>query len=261
MITTGFILLIISASVKALVLFGLGVFFIQRWSKQEKRFYTDFPFLMSLVMLMFSASKIFDLACYVIYSETPNFVTLDTPMTDVLGKIRMLLVMVTTFPYLCLMLIIWFGQKRKIQLGIGISWISIGFLAIVSISNYSQLQSFIPLLTLPPILLSVITYIIIHRNQRLPQINSLVLAIGWGSFMLAMIIRPILSGVGSSNDVWGFSWLCEIIEMITLIIIGLGFSKPAFYNEKLENITTTPAKEPVKTYIPKPNTELSQEIE
>lgn len=262
MITTGFILLLISASIKALVLFGLGVFFIQRWSKQEKKYYTDFPFLMSLVMLLFSLSKVYDIACYVIYSDNPNFILLNTPITNLLGKIRMALVMVTTFPYFILMLIIWFGQKRKLQYTIAIAWISIGSIAIFSISNYKGLQSFVSLITIPPILLSVFTYIIIHKNQRLPQINSLVLAIGWGAFMVAMLIRPVLSGVGTSGiDVWGLSWLCEIIEMITLIIIGFGFSKPAFYADKPENPINTHNHDSPKRSIPKKERELTQEIE
>ncbi|MHA1744808.1 MAG: hypothetical protein ACTSWW_02345, partial [Promethearchaeota archaeon] len=84
---------------------------------------------------------------------------------------------------------------------------------------------------LGPILLSIVTFLIIHKNKRLPEINSLILAVGWILFVITQLIRPIWREI-PSDSIWGMTWIGELLEMATMIIVGIGFLKPAFYASK-----------------------------
>ncbi len=70
------------------------------------------------------------------------------------------------------------------QWGIGCLWLIISSFAILSASNYPQLLFYNSLIAIPPIILSIVTYFIINYQKRLPQINSLILAIGWCAYAL-----------------------------------------------------------------------------
>ena len=64
----------------------------------------------------------------------------------------------------------------------------------------------------------------------MPQINSLFITIGWGTYLITQILRPIWISLGSSS--WGLTWIGEFLELISMVIIGIGFIRPASYFEK-----------------------------
>ncbi len=228
---TNLILLFISAAVKTVVLVLIASFLLTKWFSQKLRYFTDFPFLNALGFYIFSLGKILDIYLYYHFIDTPNLATLDDPTALLLGKIRFILSpILVVLPYFILMLVIWLENRKKIQKIIGIGWIVLSFVAVLLAKDYTQFLFFNMIIALPVIVLSVVSFAIIHHQQKLPQINSLLISIGWGTYLITQIFRPIWISLGSSS--WGLTWIGEFLELISMVIIGIGFIKPASYFEK-----------------------------
>ncbi len=228
---TNLILLFISAAVKTVVLISLASFLMTKWLNQKLRYFIDFPFLNALGFYIFSLGKLLDIYLYYHFIDTPNLATLNDPIALLLGKIRFILSpILVVLPYFILMLVIWLENKKKIQKILGIGWIILSLIAVLLAKGYTQFLFFNMIIALPVIVLSVVSFAIIHHQQKLPQINSLLITIGWGSYLLTQIVRPLWIFLGSSS--WGLTWVGEFLELISMCIIGLGFIRPASYFEK-----------------------------
>jgi hypothetical protein len=235
---TDLILLLASTTVKSIVLIGIGTFLIKKWNKQDQKYMTDFPVLMAMLFFIFGIAKIFDIYLYTRFSDTPNLAELNTPNALLIAKVRFLLSPVLcVVPIMVLMLIIWFGEKKKLQVLIGSLWATISIVSVLVAQNYPQLLSTISLVAFPPIIFSIITYGILYRQKKIPEINSKYLAIGWASYLVTQLIRPIWMTLGSGE--FGLSWLGELIELMTMVIVGLGYMKSASYNNVSESSGNT----------------------
>ena len=231
---TNLILLFISAAVKTVVLIFIASYLINKYAKQKQRYFTDFPFLNALGFYIFSLCKLLDIYLYYHFIDTPNLATLDDPTALLLGKIRFILSpILVVLPYFILMLVIWLENKKKIQKVLGIGWIVLSIAAVLLAKGYTQFLFFNMIIALPVIILSIISFSIIHHHHKLPQINSLFITIGWGAYLITQIIRPIWISLGSSS--WGLTWVGEFVELISMVIIGIGFIRPASYFEKNMN--------------------------
>ncbi len=233
---TNLILLFISAGIKTIVLFSLASFLMKKWFTPKLRYLTDFPFLNALGFYIFSLGKLLDIYLYYHFIDTPNLATLNDPTALLLGKIRFILSpILVILPYFILMLVIWLENKKKIQKILGIGWILLSLIAVLLAKGYTQFLIFNLIIALPVIVLSIVSFAIIHHQQKLPQINSLLITIGWGSYLLTQIVRPLWISLGSGS--WGLTWVGEFLELISMSIIGIGFIRPASYFEKNINQT------------------------
>ena len=228
---TNLILLFVSAALKTVVLISLASFLMIKWFKQKLRYFTDFPFLNALGFYIFGLGKILDIYLYYHFMDTPNLATLNDPTALLLGKIRFILSpILVVLPYFILMLVIWLENRKKIQKTLGIGWIILSLIAVLLAKGYTQFLIFNLIIALPVIVLSVVSFAIIHHQHKLPQINSLFITIGWGTYLITQILRPIWISLGSSS--WGLTWIGEFLELISMVIIGIGFIRPASYFEK-----------------------------
>ncbi len=227
---TNLILLILSTSLKSIVIFSLGTVLFRKWLKQNQRYYTDFPFLNSLGFYFYAIGKIFDIYLYIRFRSNDTSGIISDSLVLGFAKGRFILSpVIVLIPYVILMLVIWFQGKRKLQIGIGLGWASISLFAVLIAQSYQQLLIINVIIAFPPIFISIITFGIIHHQKRLPQINSLILMIGWSLYIGSQLIRSIWVNLGSGT--WGLSYVAELIEMVTFVIIGIGFMLPAFYNK------------------------------
>ncbi len=230
---TNLILLFISAAIKTVVLISIASFLMNKWLTQKLRYATDFPFLNALGFYIFSLGKLLDIYLYYHFIDTPNLATLNDPAALLLGRIRFILSpILVVLPYFILMLVIWLENKKKTQKIIGIGWIVLSLVAVLLAKGYTQFLIFNMIIALPVIVLSIISFAIIHNQQKLPQINSLLISIGWGAYLITQIIRPLWISLGSSSSSWGLTWVGEFLELISMVIIGIGFIRPASYFEK-----------------------------
>ena len=228
---TNLILLFISAAVKTLVLISIASFLINKWFNQKLRYATDFPLLNALGFYIFSLGKLLDIYLYYHFIDTPNLATLDDPSALLLGKIRFVLSpILVVLPYFILMLVIWLENRKKMQKILGIGWIVLSLVAVLLAKDYKQFLFFNMIIALPVIVLSIVSFAILHHQQKLPQINSLLITIGWSFYLITQIVRPFWISLGSSS--WGLTWVGEFLELISMVIIGIGFIRPASYFEK-----------------------------
>ena len=230
---TNLILLILSTSLKSIVIFSLGTILLRKWMNQKQKYYTDFPFLNSLGFYFYAIGKIFDIYLYIRFRTNDTSGIISDIQVLTFAKARFLLSpVIVLIPYVILMLVIWFQGKKKLQIGIGFGWALISIIAVLIAQSYPQLLIMNAIIAFPPILLSIITFGIINHQKRLPQINSLILMIGWSSYLVSQLIRSIWVTLGSGT--WGLSYVGELIEMVTFVIIGIGFMIPAFYHKSEE---------------------------
>lgn len=230
---TNLILLIISTSLKSIVIFTLGTILIKKWMNQNQKYYSDFPFLNSLGFYFYAIGKIFDIYLYIRFRTNDTSGIISDSQVLAFAKARFLLSpVIVLIPYLILMLVIWFQGKKKLQIGIGLGWALISITAVLLARSYPQLLTINAVIAFPPIFLSIITFGIINHQKRLPQINSLILMIGWSSYVISQLIRTIWVNLGTGT--WGLSYVGELIELLTFVIIGIGFMIPAFYHKSEE---------------------------
>ena len=230
---TNLILLILSTSLKSIVIFTLGTILFRKWMKQNQKYYSDFPFLNSLGFYFYAIGKIFDIYLYIRFRTNDTSGIISDSQVLAFAKARFLLSpVIVLIPYLILMLVIWFQGKKKLQIGIGLGWALISITAVLLARSYPQLLAINAVIAFPPIFLSIITFGIINHQKRLPQINSLILMIGWSSYVISQLIRTIWVNLGTGT--WGLSYVGELIELFTFVIIGIGFMIPAFYHKSEE---------------------------
>jgi hypothetical protein len=233
---TNLILLIISTSLKSIVIFTLGTILFKKWMNQNQKYYSDFPFLNSLGFYFYAIGKIFDIYLYIRFRTNDTSGVISDSQVLAFAKARFLLSpVIVLIPYVILMLVIWFQGRKKLQIGIGLGWALISITAVFLARSYPQLLTINALIAFPPIFLSIITFGIINQQKRLPQINSFLLMIGWSSYVVSQLIRSIWVNLGSGT--WGLSYVGEIIEMVTFVIIGIGFLIPSFYHKSEEQST------------------------
>ncbi len=227
---TNLMLLILSTSLKSIVIFSLGTILFRKWLNQNQKYYSDFPFLNSLGFYFYAIGKIFDIYLYIKFRSNDTSGVINDSQVLALAKARFILSpVIVLIPYLILMLVIWFQGKKKLQIGIGLGWALISIFAVLMARSYPQLLLVNVIIAFPPIFLSIITFGIINHQKRLPQINSLILMIGWSLYVVSQLIRSIWVNLGSGT--WGLSYVAELIEMVTFVIIGIGFLIPSFYQK------------------------------
>ncbi|UYP48710.1 hypothetical protein NEF87_004995 [Candidatus Lokiarchaeum ossiferum] len=217
---------------KIVALSLLGYFLINKWKRQSKKYYTDFPFLMSITFFGYALAKIYDLCLYYIFRDTPDLELLTEfdPTLLIIVKIRFVLCPVLVIaPYLVLMMMIWFQDRVRTQKIIGVSWIILSLLSIIVVQNYSQILIVNALVAFPIILLSIISFFVLNHQKKLHEINSLVLAIAWSLYVCTQLLRPLWITLGSGT--WGLTWVGELVELLTLVMIGIGFIIPANYRK------------------------------
>ncbi len=230
------VLLLVSTFLKIITLMLLGSYLIRKWNSQTKKYWFDFPFLMSLTFFFYALGKIYDFVLYYIYNDISNLEQFYTTgnTIELIVKFRFILSpIIVIAPFLVLMMIIWFGERRKLQIGIVTSWLVGSILGLLLGKTYSQLLLVNAIVILPINVLSIVSFFIIHHQKKLPEINSLLIAIGWFAFSVGQLIRPLWATIGTGN--WGYTWLGELVELIPLIVTGLGFVIPAFYSESFKN--------------------------
>ncbi len=228
---TDLILLIIATTVKAAVLLGLSNYLLQLWKAQQKRYKTDFPFLMGISFLVYGTSKVLDIFLYIYGSQNSDVETFQGKYWPILNRIRFLLSPGIVIGILALLLsVIWLEDKKKIQIGIGFSWIFSLSMALVFVKNLENFYNLIAIVTAPIMIFSILTFLITHKQKKLPEIDSLLIAIGYSSLTIAQLMRSMWVKLGSGG--FGLSWIAELLELSCLIIVALGFIKNASYKQK-----------------------------
>jgi hypothetical protein len=203
------------------------------WYTSFKRRYTDFKFLYFITFTAQTAAKIFDLY---IYWLVGSFESVNSdPQYILLFKLRYLLMMGLIIPLFAMMIFIWFNERRKLQNILNGVFIITSTTLIIIGPNYQFFATLISVIAFPLMILSIITYINLHRNKRLPQFNSLLMAIAFMFYMVAQILRPILTtSEFAGNDTLFF---IELMEAGIWLMMGLSFViRPKYEMKQVQTI-------------------------
>ncbi len=234
-VSAAYILLLSSCALKGLVLLGLARDLYHRWQIQTTRYRSDFPFLMAITFFVYGISKFLDIGLYLYIRNEPSYQNLYTsslPYVQLLGRVRFVITLVETMPYFYLMLLIWLHERSRWQKGILGIWTGGSLGGIFLAYTYTQLLIVNVIITVIPVLLSIITYSINHVARKMPTINNFCLAWGWGVFLFMQIIRPVWQTRGTT--MWGWLWIAELVEILPLLMIWYGFRTPSRYMIKFE---------------------------
>ena len=216
-------LLTLTIIIRMIVLVILGSFLIYKWLKSEKRFFTDFPFLMALSTFILVIAKAYDLYLYNFFgdSDFDLYFTVD-PILIWYAKVRWLIMMINTIPMIALLLSIWMADyEKKYYYLILIVFISFWTIYFVIAPTFEYIKNIHLILLLPVIILSIVTYLFLYKYRRLPEIHSLIIAIAWIAYLISSLLRPLFYTIGEPP--WGIIWVSEIMDLIIWSVMAMGF--------------------------------------
>ena len=229
-------LVLIAYIMRICVLTSCSIYLLIRWFLQEKLYTSDLPFLFGMFFLFVAFNKLLELIVNFIYPLVPIEVYL--PYL----KIRQLAVIGALAPmiFLSIMMIITLlqvrGRIKKEMDSKKINSVSLIILVIIAIieailiiitPNTTFASINIAIFIVSSFLVITWMFYFSYRNKRLAQVNTLILTIGFGAYLISQIIRPITQQIIGENAL--FVVMTEIIDTIIGIIIFIGYIKKSNY--------------------------------
>jgi hypothetical protein len=220
--------LLVIISIKIGVISAMAFFLIRKWLKQEDQYLSDIPFLFGMFFLILVFAKFLDILI------SFNFFTLEPNSLLGLIKFRYYVAIFDLLPmiYLSVGMILYYlslkerfnvysdsARLDKARQKILVIVILVELIAISIAPNYSTIISILPLLVLPSLLIIVWLFAFAYKNKRLSQVHPLIIAVGFGIYLISQISRPIAQKVFSAAIYAIFS---ESIELIIYMFIFVG---------------------------------------
>jgi hypothetical protein len=232
----GALLVLIALIIRICVLACMTTYLFIRWSKQEELYTADLPFLFGMFFLILIFGKLLDILTNFLFPSVSTEVYL------FYLKIRQLVVIGTLAPmiFLSIMMIIIFlqasGKIKKYTESKKVNNLSLKILVIIAI-----LEAIIIIITPDTTFaginfaifvvssLLVITWMFYfsYSNNRLSQVNTKMLTIGFGAYLISQIVRPLAQFIIGENAL--FIVITEIIDIIIGLVIFIGYIKKSNY--------------------------------
>ncbi|MFX0021537.1 MAG: hypothetical protein ACFE9S_04375 [Candidatus Hermodarchaeota archaeon] len=231
-------LVVIILLVRILILFGSSAYTFYKWFKQEKQFLSDLPFLFGVFFLLLTFGKMIDLFfdfTYLYFPEALNLLVI---------KIRYFIIIFTVLPliYLSITMILFSlslrekfqglreeSSRNRTSLIIAIIVIIVESTAVIIVPNTLSISFLLPAVVIPSLLVIVWLFAFSYRNKRLSQVNAFVLMIGFATYLISQILRPIFQRLLGENT--AYINLSEIVDLVIFIVIFIGFYLKANYKK------------------------------
>jgi len=226
-------------TIRIVILLVSAFYVFRTWFKQEAQYLSDLPFLFGLFFLLLAFGKSIDL----LFDLTYYYYSNDDILT--LIKIRFIIVIFTAAPlvYLSIGMILYsLSLKEKYQklkkekrrntdtFIIIFIIVIIEIIAVLLTPNTTIIGILLPFIVIPSFITIVWLFTFAHKNKRLSQVNSLILALGFGAYLISQIIRPLLHNILGAGTTYLI--IAEIIDLIIFIIIFIGFYLKANYESE-----------------------------
>ncbi len=223
---------IIVMGIRAIILFGFSIMLFIQWLRSEKRSIKDFKFLFGLQFFFLSCAKVFDMY---LTNEMGTLDVLSDPRNLPILKLRWILIIANIVPVFSMLVFVWFNKSVKKQILFNAVFIITSLFLIILAPSYLFLQILLVVMLLPIVILSIITFFNLHKHRRLPQFNSLLMAVSQILYLVMQIIRPILISTSFAHDINYI--ISECIEILIWISMGLCFIiKPRFTRTQTQKI-------------------------
>ncbi|TFF98803.1 MAG: hypothetical protein EU547_00560 [Promethearchaeota archaeon] len=217
---------LIVAFLKIACFASVGLYLLLQWVKLEKKYTSDIPFLMGIALIFFIPGMIID----ILY-------TLEIVGLGLIFNIRYILDMISMILFFGSLLSVWMSSRVKLRYIIITSLtviFAIIYLLVPAYESLLLLDTVHIFVSLPTILIVIITFLFTYYTKRLTNVHGLLIALAAIVVLVSQIARPVLKGVAVSIIMpSGLAWAANLIAVLGWIILFLGFKlKPAY----IENI-------------------------
>ena len=195
--------------IKFFVLICIGSILFSRWFRSTRRFYTDFPFLMSISVIIIAIGELTD----VFVNSGLGVYTLE------LYKLRVGLVITAMLPMLYMTVLIWLSEHMragKIFMTI-FTIFSLSVLAILPTIDLTRLVGVLFLLVV--IIPFIITFTWAWFLKRLPDIHSGLVVLG----IIFLLSGQLFKAIGGIMGLYSWLWFAEVLDLIGFTVVVVGF--------------------------------------
>ena len=213
----------------------------------EKRFSLfTLPFLFSLFFVIFLAAKIMDV---IVYVALRMYLAYGYPHDFLLYimKVRYLIAILNILPIFLVGIYLYLFKrslkkeefviapktKRNAALFSFLYSLSLAIF-ITLINDWMLFSFFVFIVAVSSFSFAIWLFIVIHRTKRLPEINSLIISIGFTCYFIVNAISPLVMNLIFPISLEGerlSALIFELGTLFSLIIIILGFKIKASYNK------------------------------
>jgi hypothetical protein len=213
--------------IKFFVLTSMGIILFSRWYRSKRRFFSDFPFLMSISVIFIAIGEVMD----VFVNSGLGVYTLE------FYRIRVGLVIIAMLPVLYMTVLIWLSdhiRAGKIFMAI-FAIISLSVVATLPTIDHTRLVGVLFLLVI--IVPFIITFSWAWYLKRLPDIHSGLVVLG----ILILLSGQLFKGIGGFMGLYSWLWFAEILDLIGFSVIVVGFMvKPGWAKQAQISSTAPP---------------------
>ena len=229
--------IVLTIGFRIFIVFLMSVYTFYSWFKQEKQYFSDIPFLFGVFFLLLIFGKLLDLFIDFSYFQ------LDSGLLLLVMKARYFIAIFDLLPMMFLsiyMILISLSVKERFNklsnekylnvirlriLGIVIAIEIFVNIFILSVENAPIIY---PITILPSLISIVWLFNFAWRNQRLSQVNTFILMIGFGLYLITSILRPLIQFIVGESPL--FVIIAETIDIIIFLIIFIGLYKKSNYS-------------------------------
>ncbi|MCK4380784.1 MAG: hypothetical protein KAW51_06550 [Candidatus Lokiarchaeota archaeon] len=228
--------IVLAIGTRIIIVSLMAIYTFYSWFKQEKQYFSDMPFLFGVFFLLLIFGKMLDLFIDFSYFQ------LDSGLLLLVMKARYFIAIFDLLPMMFLsiyMILISLSVKErfnklsnekylnKIRLRILGIVIAIEIFVNIFILSVENAPIIYPITILPSLISIVWLFNFAWRNQRLSQVNTFILMIGFGLYLITSILRPLIQFIVGESPL--FVITAESIDIIIFVIIFIGFYKKSNY--------------------------------
>lgn len=229
--------IVLSIGARIIIVSLMAIYTFYSWFKQEKQYFSDIPFLFGVFFLLLIFGKLLDLFIDFSYFQ------LDRGLLLLVMKARYFIAIFDLLPMMFLsiyMILISLSVKErfnklsnekylnKIRLRILVIVITIEIIVDIFILSVENAPIIYPITILPSLITIVWLFNFAWRNQRLSQVNTFILMIGFGLYLITSILRPLMQFIIGESPL--FVIIAETLDIIIFLIIFIGLYKKSNYS-------------------------------
>jgi len=228
----GALTIIIIIGVRVFLVSLMALYTFYRWFKQEKQYFSDIPFLFSIFFLLLIFGKLLDLFIDFSYFELDHGLLLLVMKTRYLIAILNLLPMMSLSIFMILFSLSLRPRFKRltnentlntVKTRILIIVVVIELVVDIFILTIENAPIIYPITILPSLIAIVWLFNFAWRNQRLSQVNTFILMIGFGFYLITSILRPVMQFIVGESPL--FVMIAESLDIIIFITIFIGLYK------------------------------------
>ncbi|MBD3228136.1 MAG: hypothetical protein GF329_08100 [Candidatus Lokiarchaeota archaeon] len=214
------VLFLTTTIMKAIVFIIIGVYLLNQWLKLEKKYTSDIPFLFGVGVLFLVPGTIID-----------SLVIANLIGISYIINIRYAFDVVCVILFLGSLLSVWIAEKVKLRYFTIITLASVPTIFFLMMpTNLIYLDTLNSLVSLPGIIIVIVTFLFTYFTKRLTNVHGLLISISAIVVLISQVMRPFLKTIILTPFMeFGLAWLANLIAVVGWIICYFGFRlKPGY---------------------------------